>query len=76
MNLWKGSHGWDASARVHTPIDEDCSYHRYIKSKTYFRPRSDFVNELFKSEGNSDESFKDSCVSFFERRDCYWHKRR
>ena len=55
-------YGWDASARVHTPIDEDCSYHRYIKSKTYFRPRSDFVNELFKSEGNSDESFKDSFV--------------
>ena len=55
-------YGWDVSARVHTPIDEDCSYHRYIKSKTYFRPRSDFVNELFKSEGNSNESFKDSFV--------------
>lgn len=54
--------GWDVSARVHTPIDEGCSSHRYIKSKTYFRPRSDFVNELFKYEGNSNESFKDSFV--------------
>ena len=55
-------YGWEASAQVHALIDEDHSFRRYIKSKTYFRPRPEFVNELFKSEGNSNESFKDSFV--------------
>lgn len=48
--------------RIHALVDEGRSYRRYIKSKTYFRPRPEFVNELFKSEGNSNESFKDSFV--------------
>lgn len=55
-------YGWEASKQVHALIDEDRSYRRYIKSKTYFRPQPDFVDELFKSEGNSNESFKDSFV--------------
>lgn len=53
---------WEASGQVHALVDEGRSYRRYIKSKTYFRPRPEFVNELFKSEGNSNESFKDSFV--------------
>lgn len=55
-------YGWEASAQIHAPLDEAHSYRRYIKSKTYFRPRSDFVNELFETEDNSSESFKDSFV--------------
>lgn len=55
-------YSWEASKQVHALIDEDRSYRRYIKSKTYFRPQPDFVDELFKSEGNSNESFKDSFV--------------
>lgn len=55
-------YGWEASAQIHTLLDEAHSYRRYIKSKTYFRPRSDFVNELFETEDNSSESFKDSFV--------------
>lgn len=55
-------YGWEASAQIHTPLDNAHSYRRYIKSKTYFRPRSDFVNELFETEDNSRESFKDSFV--------------
>lgn len=55
-------YGWEASAQIHTPLDEAHSYRRYIKSKTYFRPLSVFVNELFETEGNSSESFKDSFV--------------
>lgn len=55
-------YGWEASAQIHTPLDEAHSYRRYIKSKTYFRPRSDFVNELFETDDNSSESFKDSFV--------------
>ena len=55
-------YGWEASAQVHTPLDEGHSYRRYIKSKTFFRPRSDFVKELFEAEDNSSESFKDSFV--------------
>lgn len=53
---------WEASGQVHALVDEGRSYRRYIKSKTYFKPRPEFVNELFKSEGNSNESFKDSFV--------------
>lgn len=53
---------WEASGQVHALVDEGRSYRRYIKSKTYFRPRPEFVIELFKSEGNSNESFKDSFV--------------
>lgn len=53
---------WGSSAQVHARIDEDRSCRRYIKSKTYFSPQPDFVNELFKSEGNSNDSFKDSFV--------------
>lgn len=55
-------YSWEASKQVHALIDEDRSYRRYIKSKTCFRPRPEFVNELFKSESNSNESFKDSFV--------------
>lgn len=55
-------YGWEASAQIHTSLDNAHSYRRYIKSKTYFRPRSDFVNELFETEDNSRESFKDSFV--------------
>ena len=55
-------YGWEASAQIHTLLDEAHSYRRYIKSKTYFRPRSDFVKELFEAEDNSSESFKDSFV--------------
>lgn len=55
-------YGWEASAQVHTLIDEKRSYRRYIKSKSYFRPQPEFVNELFKSESNPKESFKDSFV--------------
>lgn len=55
-------YGWEASAQIHTLLDEAHSYRRYIKSKTYFRPRSDFVNELFETDDNSSESFKDSFV--------------
>ena len=55
-------YGWEASGQIHTPLDEAHSYRRYIKSKTYFRPRSDFVNELFETDDNSSESFKDSFV--------------
>lgn len=53
---------WGASGQVHALVDEGRSYRRYIKSKTYFRPRPEYVNELFKSEGNSNELFKDSFV--------------
>ena len=53
---------WEVSGQVHALVDEGRSYRRYIKSKTYFRPLPDFVNELFKFEGNSSESFKDSFV--------------
>lgn len=53
---------WEASGQVHALVDEGRSYRRYIKSKTYFRPRPEYVTELFKSEGNSNESFKDSFV--------------
>ena len=55
-------YGWEASAQIHTLLDEAHSYRRYIKSKTFFRPRSDFVKELFEAEDNSSESFKDSFV--------------
>lgn len=55
-------YGWETSAQIHTLLDEAHSYRRYIKSKTYFRPRPDFVNELFETEDNSSESFKDSFV--------------
>lgn len=55
-------YGWEASAQIHAPLDEAHSYRRYIKSKMYFRPRSDYVNELFETEDNSSESFKDSFV--------------
>lgn len=55
-------YGWEASAQIHTLLDEAHSYRRYIKSKTFFRPRSDFVKELFEAEDNSSEPFKDSFV--------------
>lgn len=55
-------YGLEASAQIHTLLDEAHSYRRYIKSKTFFRPRSDFVKELFEAEDNSSESFKDSFV--------------
>lgn len=55
-------YGWEASAQIHTLLDEAHSYRRYIKSKTFFRPRSDFVKELFEAEDNSSDSFKDSFV--------------
>ena len=55
-------YGWETSAQIHTLLDEAHSYRRYIKSKTFFRPRSDFVKELFEAEDNSSESFKDSFV--------------
>lgn len=53
---------WSASEQLHTCTVSPCSRGNLMKSDTYFRPRQEYIDGLFKSEVNSGDSLSDVFV--------------